>query len=55
MNNLCKFSVPRGGAEKSENDKQKNRNADKGAHGLILRTLLDNRVYAQESGVLNRM
>ena len=29
---LCKFSVPRGGVEKTGNEKQKNRNADKGAH-----------------------
>ena len=34
MNNLCKFSVPRGGVEITGNEKQKNRNADKGAHGL---------------------
>ena len=33
---LCKFSVPRGGIEKTENEKQKNRNnADKGAHGCL--------------------
>ena len=31
---LCKFSVPRGGVEKPANEKQENRNADKGAHGL---------------------
>ena len=31
---LCKFSVPRGGVEKTANEKLKNRNnADKGAHG----------------------
>ena len=30
---LCNFSVPRGGVEKAENVEQKNRNADKGAHG----------------------
>ena len=31
---FCKFSVPRGGVGKTANEKQKNRNADKGAHGL---------------------
>ena len=31
MNNLCKFSVPRGGVEKTENEKQKNRNAQRWA------------------------
>ena len=40
MNNLlCKFSVPRGGVEKTENEKQKNRNADKGAHGFVFVSL----------------
>ena len=32
---MYKFSVPRGGAERTENEKQKNRNADKGAHGFL--------------------
>ena len=31
---LCHFYVPHGGVEKTENEKQKNRNADKGAHGF---------------------
>ena len=30
---FCKFSVPRGGVEKTANEKLKNRNAEKGAHG----------------------
>ena len=42
---LCKFSVPRGGVERTPNEKQKNRNnADKDAHGTkygIIRFLLD--------------
>ena len=41
---LCKFSVPRGGVERTANENQKNRNADKGAHGTkygIIRFLLD--------------
>ena len=31
---LWKFSVSRESVEKTENEKPKNRNADKGAHGL---------------------
>ena len=38
---LCKFSVPRGGVEKTANEKQKNRNVDKGAHGYIYNNVYD--------------
>ena len=33
---LWKFYVPRGGVEKTENENQKNRNADEGTHGLVV-------------------
>ena len=38
---LCKFSVPRGGVEKTENEKQKKRNADKGAQERHRRNIHD--------------
>ena len=38
---LCKFSVPRGGVEKTENEKTKNRNADKGAQERHRRNIHD--------------
>ena len=47
MNNWCKFSVPRRGVEKTENEKQKNRN-----HNISVKFGVKYRIRSEDSIVL---